>query len=350
MAEVDFVIDKKSGLYQRTCGTSRDRVVKEYSKLYGAEHAEVFDSGMSAIYNVLRGVLSWRRREKMTMLYGNELYCDTTSKVIEGLKDEFFNIEFIPFDVSNDSNFEKVIKNRKIVCLFLESASNPSACMFNWELLKKLDEACYVVVDNTWLTAKLFNPLNVGAHIVVESCSKYGSKGRCISGAAAFKLRDDYATKKVTKLIKCGGIHLCPMYCDYVSEGIGELSDTMDTLGEKTKNMVEFLSTLPKVSKIDYPTLQSHKTNSIYKKYVGDKGPGVIWFETSFSDNGDRKKRFKQIVKSSGINLSTSFCKSYSLIDSWPKYKNGKVWVRMSLGYLNEPDLNDKVRNLVSNL
>ena len=229
-------------------------MVKSYSELYGAEHVEVFDSGMSSIYNVLRAVLSWRKREKLTMLYGNELYCDTPSKVIKELKEEFFNTEFISFDVSDRASFEKLVQSKKLICIFLESASNPSACMFDWTLLSKLPESCYVVVDNTWLTAKLFNPFDVGAHIVVESCSKYVSGGRCISGAAAFKLKNDYATKKTTSLVKCGGIHLSPMYCDFVRTGIEELSSTMELLNTKTHAMVKFLSEQPNVSQIDYPT------------------------------------------------------------------------------------------------
>jgi len=123
MSQVDFVIDKESGMYQRTCGSARDKLIKSYTELYGAEHTEVFSSGMSAIYNVLRAVLSWKKREKLTMLYGNELYCDTPSKVIKELKEEFFNTEFISFDVSDGANFDKLVKSKKVVCLFLESAS-----------------------------------------------------------------------------------------------------------------------------------------------------------------------------------------------------------------------------------
>ena len=216
-------------------------------------------------------------------------------------------------------------------------------------LLSKLPESCYIVVDNTWLTAELFNPFDVGAHIIVESCSKYVSGGRCISGAAAFKLSNDYATKKTTSFVKCGGIHLSPTYCDFVRTGIGELSSTMELLNTKTQAMVQFLLEQPNVLQVDYPTLPTHKTYSIYQKYVGVKGPGVIWFKVAFNCNDKSwRNKFKTIVTSSGIDLSTSFCKSYSLIDSWPKGKGSSIWLRMSLGYSNEPGLNSKIAKMMA--
>jgi hypothetical protein len=105
------------------------------------------------------------------------------------------------------------------------------------------------------------------------------------------------------------------------------------------------MKTLNKIDKIVHPCLKDHPTYGVYSKEVDlSKCPGVIWFHIitdKFKNMSNNKRRAflsGRMDTISHIKFSTSFGKSYELIDMWPVYDETGIWLRLSVGYSDSYD------------
>lgn len=241
------------------------------------------------------------------------------------------NIKFIPYSYEIGSSLEDRIKEygKNICCIYTESCSNPRGFMPDWDKIKNYK----VIVDNTWLTGKIFNPLKHGAFAVVESCSKYLSNGGCIGGAMC---TNDYVLwDNIFLKIRTYGIHISDEYCQKIYNGLYNLDKNLELITIKTNKLIDLFNNA-KVG-IFHPTLEGHKTINNYKKYVKSKSiPGVLLFFLPYKNIPKITKKWKEplleLIRKCGILTSTSFGKKYTLIDSWPFKKDGFIWFRLSVG------------------
>lgn len=186
-------------------------------------HVSITTSGLHAISSTVASLIT----PETLLVVGSELYSDTLptlkrlvpeSKLLvcpvntPKLMAEFFEEHKSRF--SNDAN----------VLLFLESCSNPSGFIPDWDFLAtKLRAAIKnltIVVDNTFLSNEIFNPFQVAAgncaDVVVYSLTKYHSGGSCILGASLF--RDAKMGKAHQTHLKFQGIHVSPLHCEMVAD------------------------------------------------------------------------------------------------------------------------------------
>ncbi|MCA9329361.1 PLP-dependent transferase [Candidatus Saccharibacteria bacterium] len=321
--------------YIRSTSLQRTELEEQYAKLYGVRYAKVFPSGTNAIYNAIQVVLQGNQG---TFLYSSELYSGTRTTVIRELSKIYSNIAFVAFNPAGNDLKEKLAKHGDVCCVFVESVSNPKAIMVDWELLKGIP----LIVDNTWMTPLMFNPFKVGARIVVESCSKYLSNGKCIAGICCTNNKlSDFALQEI---IRIQGLHVSQEHCRLVCKGLENLPNILQSISQR----VPLKLLQENADAVIYPTLNDHPTRARYVKYAGESAPGVIVFgfrSTRFS-GGQWKKILYDAANASGIPWSTSFGKEIDLIDAWPKKQGGMVWVRLSIGY-NDTGLEEKLLKFI---
>jgi cystathionine beta-lyase/cystathionine gamma-synthase len=372
----DLVIDEITGMYMRTCGTQREEVSAKISALYpGCCHmTQMVTSGMNAIYLALSAV---QNHTNKTFMFADELYCDTTTRIVKHITDNGGTC--VTFDQTNIKGTEILInkiRKENISCIFFESCSNPSGKLIDWKIIKLLPLTTYIVVDNTWLSPILCNPFDYGAHIVVESCTKYLSAGKCVAGHISFLLKQDPVTRNVINLIKTQGIHVSPISCDIISNQLDTLEYRIKTASLKTLIIYEKIKDNNKISDIKVPFEMLTKwttkwitstSGSITTGYV----PSIILFSVKSKSSGITRKMIQKLVEATGLHFETSYGKNYNKIDSFPTIKkdtntinneNSKasdifttVWLRLSIGYdENEPNdvltLEKQLNMLIKNI
>lgn len=324
-------------VYGRNEFNEKDELQDKLKKIYDAKFSYVTSSGMNAISAIFHVYI--RNKNSVNIVISDELYEDTISSLFyikcgllsaNGLENS--NVDTI--DVSDSDNIINLFKkkyNNKEVLLFLESCTNPSSKIFDFniiQILKKITKnKLTVVVDNTWLTGCSFNPFNYDVDIVVDSLTKYYSAGITISGAII--TNNEMIINDVDKFM-CGyGIHVSPVTCTRVSSMIDNMEERIDFSSYNTIKIIDFLKTINDV-KIYHPSIETHpeykfaKDNFIYY-------PSVFYIKF--------KKTNEEFMKwllndAKNIKYKTSYGSQDNKIDQEPGIdENGYFCCRISVSY-----------------
>jgi cystathionine beta-lyase/cystathionine gamma-synthase len=119
-----------------------------------------------------------------------------------------------------------------------------------------------LVVDNTFLSPYLQQPIVLGAHIVVHSMTKYlNGHSDCTGGAVILARPED--AEKIYFLQRSVGAGLAPMDCFLISRGIKTLAVRMDRHDSNGMAVANFLESHPKVKSVIYPGLKSHPQHAL---------------------------------------------------------------------------------------
>jgi cystathionine beta-lyase/cystathionine gamma-synthase len=178
--------------------------------------------------------------------------------------------------------------------LYIETPANPTMSVTDIAAMSKLanDRNLTIVVDNTYLSPYLQRPIELGAHIVVHSMTKYLNGHSDSTGGAVVLTRPDDA-EKIYFIQRSAGTGLAPMDCFLVSRGIKTLAVRMLQHNANGITVARHLDAHPKVRKTFYPGLPSHPQHEVARRQ--QKGPGAM---LSF-DLGtlDAARRFLNRVK-----------------------------------------------------
>jgi cystathionine beta-lyase/cystathionine gamma-synthase len=128
-----------------------------------------------------------------------------------------------------------------------------------------------VVVDNTFLSPYLQRPIELGAHLVVHSMTKYLNGHSDSTGGAVVLTRKEDA-EKIYFIQRSAGAGLAPMDCFLISRGIKTLAVRMLQHNANGLVVARHLDTHPKVQRVLYPGLASHPQHEIARRQ--QKGPG----------------------------------------------------------------------------
>ena len=303
-------------------------------------NAAILPSGMAAISAVFHTIFSNTANQKGELFLSDELYCDTP-QCAKAWKTQY-DFQIKTFDVRNAESFLQMVQSSKVQfqTVFLESCSNPSGKMLDWSVIPKLKQVnpnLIVCGDNTWLTSILFNPFEFGADIVVESMSKYRSKGKIIGGFVCCKKK---FIEDVKRYITLHGMFIGADHCAIFLESEKTLSERLQKAGTIAKQITRVLE---KDATIVCPLQSNHPSNAVYLKSVKDMQPAVFLMHV---ESRCSLKDIENIVYPAGLKKETSYGAAYSKIDPWPHLglstdytnedqKDGKqgVWLRVSVGY-----------------
>jgi cystathionine beta-lyase/cystathionine gamma-synthase len=251
--------------YARTNHPNRKALERTIAKLEDGHSAYVFTSGMAGIDAVFRLLRPGDHVVLSEAVYGGVFRLSTQLLV-------HFGLEFSFVDTSSEAAVLSAFRpNTKM--LYIETPTNPTMRIADIAALAKLasQRNITVVVDNTFLSPYLQRPIELGAHIVVHSMTKYLNGHSDATGGAVVLTRQEDA-EKIYFIQRSAGSGLAPMDCFLISRGIKTLAVRMLQHNANGLVVARHLDTHPKVQKVLYPGLTSHPQHEIARRQ--QKGPG----------------------------------------------------------------------------
>ncbi|PFG29144.1 cystathionine gamma-synthase [Paramicrobacterium agarici] len=243
--------------YGRAGNPTRTALEQQLAALEGASHAISFSSGLAAEDALLRGVL----RPGDHVVIGNDVYGGTyrlLAKIFEA-----WGVAHTVVDLGNLRDVQGALRDETKV-LWVETPSNPLMKITDIAELAEVGHAAglVVVVDNTFATPALQQPLALGADVVVHSTTKYlGGHSDVIGGALV--LNDDELHEKVRFMQFAAGAVSGPFDAYLTSRSIKTLDVRMERHSANAQKIAEFLEGRAGVERVYYPGLESHPGHAL---------------------------------------------------------------------------------------
>jgi cystathionine beta-lyase/cystathionine gamma-synthase len=253
--------------YARTNHPNRKALERTVAKLEGGQSAYVFSSGMAGIDAVFRLLRPGDHVVVSEAVYGGVFRLSTQLLV-------HFGLEFSFVDTSAPEAVLGALRpNTKM--LYIETPTNPTLRVTDIAAIATIanDRRVTLVVDNTFLSPYLQRPIELGAHIVVHSMTKYLNGHSDSTGGAVILTRPEDA-EKIYFIQRSAGTGLAPMDCFLISRGIKTLAVRMLQHNANGISVARHLDAHPKVKKVYYPGLASHPHHEIARKQ--QRGPGAM--------------------------------------------------------------------------
>jgi cystathionine beta-lyase/cystathionine gamma-synthase len=253
--------------YARTNHPNRKALERTLAKLEGGLTAYVFTSGMAAIDSVFRLLRPGDHIVLSEAVYGG-VYRLTTQLLVH------FGLEFSFVDTSDPAVVLGAFRpTTKMV--YIETPTNPTMRIADIAAMAKLanERRALLVVDNTFLSPYLQRPIELGAHIVVHSLTKYLNGHSDATGGAVILTRPEDADK-IYFIQRSAGAGLAPMDCFLTSRGLKTLAVRMLQHNANGLAVARHLDAHPKVRKVHYPGLATHPQHELARRQ--QKGPGAM--------------------------------------------------------------------------
>jgi len=274
--------------YARTQNPTRDVLEKNLASLENAQFGRCFASGMSATETVIKTLSPGDEVISTSDLYGGTFRLFT--KIFEK-----YGIKFTFVDMRNVSNIEGAITaNTKLI--WVETPTNPMMNIVDIEGITKVakNHSVKVVVDNTFASPYLQNPLDLGADMVMHSVTKYiAGHSDVIMGFLA--TNDAELDEQFGFIQNSSGAVPGPQDCFLVLRGIKTLHVRMQRHCENGEKVAQYLQNHPKVEKVYWPGFADHPNHEIAKKQMRGFG-GMISFiqkEDTLAQANKTLKSFK---------------------------------------------------------
>jgi len=280
----DIVGDPWAGFsYSRLSNPTTQALGDAYAELAGGEAGYAFASGMAAIHATLASLLSAGDRiVASTALYGS------TRTQLAGTFGRFgVDVAFV--DVADDDAVERALAAAPTKVLYAETSANPTTFLADHEALASMAHrsgATYVV-DNTFVSTYVCQPLAHGADLVLESATKYlGGHSDLMAGVVA---GPKALVAKVAKAQVDTGATLGPFEAFLVLRGLLTLAVRMDRHGENALALATWLERQDAVKRVIYPGLASHPHRAVAERqFRNGNGGGMIAFEVVGGRDGGR--------------------------------------------------------------
>lgn len=279
--------------YSRSGNPTREALENTIAALEEGDRGFAFSSGMAAISSVLSIFSAGDHILVCKDVYGGT-YRVTSSFFTK------FNVETTFVDASNIGEIKERIKSNT-KAIFLETPSNPLLRITDLREVIKIakEHNIVVIVDNTFMSPYLQNPIKLGADIVVHSATKFiGGHSDVISGLVAVKGKE--LSDKVKFVQNSFGAVLGPQDCWLLLRGIKTLKVRLDYQQKSALKLAKWLKEQPEVVKVYYPGLSDHPGSEIHLSQA--KGGGaVLSFETKDEDTAIN---FMKKVKLAAVAVS----------------------------------------------
>ena len=265
---VQEALGKNKGFeYGRTQNPTRSRLEENLTVLEGGAGAKAFASGMAAITAISTFVKQGDHVVCSNMTYGGTYRYYT--KILAN-----YGVSFDFVDTADPGAVERAIRPETRM-LHLESPTNPTMRLADIAQLSELAHrvGAIVVVDNTFCSPYLQQPLSLGADIVMHSTTKFlGGHSDTVGGIAIAKAKEHVEWLGFVQ--NSSGAILSPMDSWLVLRGIKTLVVRMERHEENGRKIAEHLAKHPKVKLVNYPGLPHHPQHALAKKQM--KGFGAM--------------------------------------------------------------------------
>jgi len=290
------VSGEEEGVYYGRYGNPTTRTVeKKVAALEGAEDALGVSSGMAAISISLLYYLKQGDHVIVTRdVYGGTHKFLTTFAVRYGIETDFV-------DCTDIHKIEKAIKPNT-QAIYIETPSNPGLCLIDIEAVAQISKKydLPLIVDNTFMTPCLQNPLEFGADVVIHSATKYlNGHGDAIAG---FICTNEQTIKDMHKNFMGDlGQPLNAWESFLILRGIKTLGIRVEKHCDNAQKVAEFLENHDLVEKVYYPGLPSHSQHDLAKRQMRGMG-GIVSFE--IKGGVEEGKKFISLLELAMISFS----------------------------------------------
>ncbi len=341
--------DHKGYEYARTQNPTRAALQNALANIENGKYGLCFGSGMAATDAVARLLMPGDEVIVTNDLYGGTYRIFTKVFANYGIKFHFINM--------HDAQGITQHVNDKTKMIWIETPTNPLLNIIDIEACGKIakEHNLILVCDNTFASPYLQNPLDLGAHIVLHSATKYlGGHSDVVHGAL---IMNDAALEEKLRFIQnsCGGVP-GPQDCFLVLRGIKTLHVRMQRHCENGRAIAEYLKAHPKVGKVYWVGFPDHPNHDIAKKQMRDFG-GMI----SFTLKDDNMEAALSVLKKTQLfSLAESLGGVESLIGHPATMTHGSIpreeriknglsdsLIRLSVGIEDIEDLKEDLANAI---
>ena len=302
-----FAGAKPGQVYLRYSNPTVEAFETAVADLEMAEAAQAYGSGMAAIHASL---LAAGVKAGTTVVTALDVYGATFSLLRSLFKSLDVNIRTV--NAANHNEVETALKETHTVVLYVESISNPLLKVADIPSLADLAHrhGASLLVDNTFASPYLLNPLKHGADFVIHSATKYLSgHGDVLAGVVAASKENKNKLFELNKLV--GGV-LGPFEAWLALRGLKTLPLRMKQQCQNAQQIAEWLTKHPRVKKVNYPGLSDHPQHTLAEELFEGKGYGGV---LSFELDGADKAQVYRFMESLTICLpATTLGDVYSLV------------------------------------
>ena len=256
--------------YGRSGNPTRTALETQLAALEGGAHALSFASGLAAEDALLRAALE----PGDEVLLGSDVYGGTYRLIARVLGGWGIGVRVV--DMSDLGVVRAALEERPARIVWVETPSNPLLRITDIAGLARLghEAGALVVVDNTFASPALQQPLSLGADVVVHSTTKYlGGHSDVVGGALV--LNDDALYEQAKFLQFAVGAVSGPLDAWLTTRGIKTLPLRMRRHSENAHAIAEFLSGHGAVERVYYPGLPSHPGHEVAARQMSGFG-GIV--------------------------------------------------------------------------
>lgn len=314
-AAARFDLSNAGNIYGRLTNPTQDIFEQRIAALEGGAAALAVASGAAAIAYTFQNLA----KQGDHIVSAKNIYGGSYNLLEHTLPD--YGIETTFVDIFNKEEVEGAIReNTKAV--FIETLGNPRSEVVDVEAIAKIAHAHKIplVVDNTFATPFLVQPIAFGADIVVHSATKFiGGHGTALGGVIVDSGRFDweasgkfpsvvepnpsyhgvsftkavgpaaFVTKIRAILLRDTGATLSPFHAFLFLQGLETLSLRVERHVQNALKVVEYLQKHPLVEEVHHPSVSTDpEQQRLYKKYFPNGGGSIFTFEVK-GDAGKTK-------------------------------------------------------------
>ena len=308
-AAARFGLADPGNIYGRLTNSTQGVLEERVAALEGGAAALAVASGAAAIsYTIQALAQAGEHIVAQKTIYGGSFNLLAHTLPLQGIDTTFV-------DVHDLAAVEGAIQDNT-KAIFIETLGNPNSDIPDIDALADLahSHGLPLVIDNTFGTPYLIRPIEHGADIVVHSATKFlGGHGTTLGGVIVdggtfdWKASGKYApiaspnpsyhgvsfvdaagpaafvTYIRAILLRDTGATLSPFNAFLLLQGVETLSLRLERHAENTKRVVEFLTSHPKVAKVNHPSLPDHPDHALYEKYFPNGGASICAFDVKGS-------------------------------------------------------------------
>ena len=304
-AAARFCLEDAGNIYGRLTNSTQEVLEKRLAALEGGAAALATASGAAAISYTIQALAQAGEH----IVAQKTIYGGTYNLLAHTLPQYGITTSFV--DAHDLAAVEAAIQpNTKAV--YLETLGNPNSDIPDIDTIAAIAHrhGLPLVIDNTFGTPYLIQPIEHGADIVVHSATKFiGGHGTTLGGVIIDSGRFNWAASGryapisepnpsyhgvsfteaagsaafVTYiraiLLRDTGAAISPFNAFLLLQGVETLSLRLERHAENTKQVVAFLAAHPKVERVNHPSLPEHPDHALYQRYFPQGGASIFTFE-----------------------------------------------------------------------
>ena len=281
--------DHKGYEYARTQNPTRTDLEANLAAIENGKHGVAFGSGMAAVDAVLKLL-----KPGDEVVSTNDLYGGTYRTFKRIFEPYGIGFQFVGMDAP-----ERILPylNDNTKLIWIETPTNPLLNIIDVAGICALarERGIMTVVDNTFASPYLQNPLDLGADIALHSATKYlGGHSDVVLGAVV--VNTDELAERLHFIQNGTGAVPGPQDCFLVLRGIKTLHLRVQRACDNARELAERLKSYEKVNRVLYPGFESHPNHAVAKDQMRDFG-GMV----SFTLHDDTEAAATEVLKKTRV-------------------------------------------------